>query len=154
MKEFALNKHNKEEFYSHIDIELKENGALIVSTQKPGVGKWGMARLWRAWMKTTAEYMSSNGVTMPLMFDKNGKPWGKREFNATDAHELFTRQHGGVDAYGLRLSWSKDTGEEIRKATKGERFNMLRKHEIWCSDKGISLYTPRDSEYNKLINEE
>ncbi len=148
MKDYQLSTHNLEAFIEEIQKELSEGKILIVNSQPAGVGKWGMARVWRAWMATTAKFMSQNGVTMPLMFDKNGKPYGSRPFNADDAHELFTRQHLGVDENDIRLSWAKSGNQ--RKATKGERFNALRKHEIWCSDRGIILFKPRDSEYEKL----
>ena len=112
-----------------------------------------MARLWRGWMATTAKFMAKNGVTMPLMINADGVTYASRPFNADDAHELFTRQHLGVDEKGVRLSWAK-SGEQ-RKATKGERFDALRKHEMWASDRGITLFKPRDdSEYQQLIDKQ
>lgn len=135
-----------------IQIELEEYPLLIVNTQQMNTGKWGMAKLWRAWMETTAKFMADNGVSMPLMYDKSGKPYGSRPFNANDAHELFTRQHLGVDERGDRLSWAKNGTQ--RKATKGERFNALQRHEAWASERGIILFKPRGSEYDKLEQEQ
>ena len=137
---------------AEIQKELVDNPVLLVSSQPQGVGKWGMARLWRAWMKTTADFMAVNGVTMPLMFDADGKPYGKRRFNAEDAHCLFTCQWIGVDEDGNRLSWAKSGNH--RKATKGERLNALRKHEAWALEKGIQLFVPRESEYSQLQDQE
>lgn len=153
MKDFQVSSHNLSEFMNDIQSEISEHKLLIVSSQPAGVGKWGMARLWRSWMSKTAEFMACNGVTMPLMFDVSGKPYGKRPFDANDAHELFTRQHLGVDENGLRLSWAKSNSKKIngvRVATKAERFHAMQRHEAWCSERGIILLKPRDSEYAKI----
>jgi hypothetical protein len=150
VKDYQLASHNLEQFFSEIQSEIAEHGFLLVSTQDPKTGKWGMARLWRSWMGSTATFMAANGVTMPLMFDKEGKPYGKRDFNPDDAHELFTQQWLGVDSDGTRLSWSKSGRDGMRPATQGERFNALRKHESWATERGIRLFNPRDSEYREL----
>lgn len=152
MKDFQVSTHNLELFIEEIQKELSEEKLLIVNSQPAGTGKWGMARLWRAWMATTAKFMAGNGAKMPLMIKKDGSWYGSRPFDANDAHELFTRQWLGVDQEGTRLSWAK-SGDH-RKATKGERFNALRKHEHWCIEKGITLFKPRGSEYEKLEQEQ
>lgn len=152
MKDYPVTKHNLQDFMLEIQNELEEYPALIISTQQANTGKWGMARLWRAWMQSTADFMANNGITMPLMFKANGEPYGKRPFNAQDAHELFTRQHLGVDENGERLSWAKNGNQ--RKATKGERFNALQRHEAWASERGIILFKPRGSEYDQLEKEQ
>ncbi|WP_299262925.1 hypothetical protein [uncultured Psychrosphaera sp.] len=155
MKDFQVTRHNLNDFYQTFEEELAANQIMIVTAQSANTGKWGMARLWRKWMATTAKYMADNGVTMPLMFDIDGKPYGSRPFNPEDAHELFTRQHLGVNANGERLSWGRDNPENgDRKATKGERFHALRKHEMWASEKGITLFVPRNSEYIDLQEQE
>lgn len=137
------------------DLTNKNTWPLNIEATKQGdTGKWSMARLWRAWMQTTADFMATNGVTMPLMIDKSGKPYGKRPFNKDDAHELFTKQHLGCDSEGIRLSWAKDDHDEMRAATKGERFNAMLRHNIWCTERGISLFNPRDGEYFKLNEEQ
>lgn len=152
MKDVQVTNQNLEQFFEDFIIELDEHKVLIVSYQQAGTGKWTMARLWRAWMSTTAEFMAKNGVTMPLMVNNDGVTYSSRPFNADDAHELFTRQHLGVDEKGVRLSWAK-SGDQ-RKATKGERFNALRLHEEWCSNKGVSLLKPRSGEYKELIDKQ
>ena len=152
MKPAPVTNDNLESFFEDFVKELDEHKVLIVSYQQASTGKWGMARLWRAWMSTTAEFMAKNGVTMPLMVNADGVTYSSRPFNAEDAHELFTRQHLGVDEVGVRLSWAK-SGEQ-RKATKGERFNALRKHEEWSSERGIILFKPRIGEYNDLIKQQ
>lgn len=154
MKDYQLTNHSLEDFFKEVQIELKENPILIVTTQNASTGKWGMARLWRAWMSSTADFMASNGITQPLMISVKGDHYGKRPFNANDSHELFTRQHLGVDAAGVRLSWAKKDHDGMRAATKGERFNALFKHEIWATDRGIILLKPRGSEYEKLEQEQ
>lgn len=152
MKDFQLSNHNLQLFFEEIQKELNEEKLLIVNSRAAGVGKWGMARLWRSWMDSTAKFMAGNGVKMPLMIKSDGSWYGSRPFDANDAHELFTRQWLGVDENGVRLSWAKSGNQ--RKATKGERFNALRKHENWCVEKGIVLFKPRDSEYEKLEQEQ
>jgi len=156
MKDFPLTKHNIQQLMTELQKELSEcdGGTLIISAQEAGTGKWGMARLWRAWMTTTAEFMRGNGVTMPLYFKSNGEPYGSRQFEPQDAHELFTRQWLGVDENGERLSWAKSGNESGRKATKGERFIAMLRHETWAIDKGITLLKPRDSEYEKLTKQQ
>jgi len=152
VKPAPVTNDNLESFFEDFVKELDEHKVLIVSYQQASTGKWGMARLWRAWMSTTAEFMAKNGVTMPLMINADGVTYSSRPFNAEDAHELFTRQHLGVDEVGVRLSWAK-SGEQ-RKATKGERFNALRKHEEWASERGVILFKPRIGEYSDLIKQQ
>lgn len=152
MKDVAVNNQTVQDYFEELIKEIDEHGTVMCSSQPASVGKWGMVRLWRMWMATTAEFMAKNGVTMPLMVNADGVTYSSRPFNAEDAHELFTRQHLGVDENGIRLSWAK-SGEQ-RKATKGERFNALRLHEEWASIKGITLFKPRSGEYQKLIDEQ
>ena len=152
MKDVTVNNHNVQDYFEELIKEIDQHGNVICSSQPATVGKWTLARLWRAWMSTTAKFMAENGVTMPLMVNPDGVSYAKRPFNADDAHELFTRQHLNVDENGERLSWAKSGTQ--RKATKGERLDALRKHEIWCSERGISLFKPRNSEYDKLIKKQ
>jgi len=152
VKDVSVNNNTILSYFEDLVKEIDEHGTVICSSQPASTGKWGMARLWRAWMSTTAKFMAQNGVTMPLMINSEGVSYSNRPFNADDAHELFTRQHLGVDESGIRLSWAK-TGNQ-RKATKGERFHALRNHEIWASDRGIILFKPRAGEYQELTDKE
>ena len=152
MKEYQVSAHNIQDCIRELQNEIEDDKLIILNSQPAGTGKWTMARLWRGWMGETAKFMAKNGVTMPLMYSADGQAYGKRPFNADDAHELFTRQHMGVDESGTRLSWAK-SGEQ-RKATKGERFNALRRHEAWAGERGIILFKPRNSEYEKLEKEQ
>ena len=153
MKEYPLSKDNLERFLQDIQFELSSTPNLIVSTQDANTGKWGMARLWRAWMSSTAKFMAANGCTMPLMLKEDGKAYGSRPFNKDDAHELFTSQWMGVDAQGIRLSWAKQEHSGMRAATKSERFFAMLKHEQWAIEKGITLLKPRGSEFDKFVSE-
>lgn len=154
MKDFQLNKHNLGQFWIDTQNMLEEKPNLVVSMQEAGSGKWGMARLWRMWMSTTGEWMASQGVTMPMFITPEGKFVGKRPFNAEDAHELFTSRWLGVDENGLRLSWSRSGHDGMRPATKGERLGALRSHEEYANERGLLLFKPRDSEYQKLLDAE
>lgn len=154
MKDYQLTKYNREDFHNKIEAELEKNPVVIVTIQSGGTGKWGMARLWRAWMSSTAKFMAGNGCTMPLMLKPDGSHYGARPFNKDDAHELFTQQYLGVDVDGARLSWAKKAHDGMRAATKGERFNAMLKHEMWAVERGIILFKPRGSEYEKLEQEQ
>lgn len=158
VKDFQVSKYNIDVYFEMLLNELERDDLLLCNSQPPSVGKWGLARLWRVWMATTAEYMAKNGVTMPLMVNADGVTYSSRPFNADDAHELFTRQHMGADELGRRLSWAKsikkDNENKERVATKGERFNALRSHEDWSSTRGITLFKPRSGEYKNLTDEQ
>ena len=179
MKDMTITKANKDEFFQEFEALLEKEKALIVSAQPANTGKWGMAKLWRVWMLTTATWMANNGATMPLTtvnlataedgafnraLNKLKQTFGQghnltvtygvRAFNSNDAHELFTSQWLGVDEQGHRLSWAKKGNDDKRVATKGERFNALRLHEEWCITKGINLLKPRGSDYEKLQQEQ
>ena len=154
MKDFTVTRHNLELYFSTFQDELDKTPVIVVTTQDGNTGKWTMARLWRSWMAPTAKLMAEDGVTMPLMIGAKGEHYGRRPFNKDDAHELFTRKHLGVDAHGIRLSWAKKDHDGMRAATKGERYNALFKHEIWASEKGIILFKPRGSDYEKAEKEQ
>ena len=159
MTDRTVTNDNLEDFFEEVVKALDEHKVLNASFQPVGTGKWGMARLWRGWMATTAKYMAGRGAKMPMYIKPDGSWYGERPFNADDAHELFTHQHMGADELGRRLSWAKSIKDENkdkeRVATKGERFNALRLHEEWASNKGITLFKPRNnSEYQQLINKQ
>ena len=154
MRDFSVSAHNLQAFIVELQGELAKAPLLLVTTSNPATGKWGMARLWRAWMSTTGDWMAAHGATMPLCLRPNGEQWGSRPFNADDAHELFTARWLGVDADGNRLSWSKQGREGMRAATKGERFLAMQQHEDWATERGIILLNPRDSEYRQLEREQ
>lgn len=125
----------------------------VVFQKIESTGKWGMTKLWRAWMGSTGKWMAGNGATMPLCLRKDGSHYGKREFTPDDAHELFTAQWLGMDADGNRLSWSRKGRDGMRAATKGERYIAMLKHQDWASERGIMLFKPRDSEFSELERE-
>ena len=150
-KEYQLTKHNLDEVFNSLQDELKQGSYLIVEVKNPSIGKWGMSRLWRAWMKTTADFMATNGCIMPMYQTSKGDIIGSRPFDSNDAHELFSSRYLS-DSNGNRLSWGK-TSKDKRVATKGERVNALRQHEQWAIEKGVKLIHPKDSEYEQLSNQ-
>ena len=152
-KEYQLTMHNLSEVFNGLQSQLINDPHLIVNVQAPGVGKWGMSRLWRQWMNTTAIFMASNGCTMPHYQTKDGDMVGTRPFNENDAHELFTSRWMGLDNQGNRLSWAKKDSDGKKAALKGERFQAMRKHDEWAIEKGIVLMQPRGSEYEQLQNQ-
>lgn len=154
IKDYPLSNWTIAALFDDLQKHLQHHPNLIVNVQNPSTGKWGMAKLWRSWMSTTADFMAGNGAKMPLMIKQDGSWYGERPFNASDAHELFTSQWLGLDADGTRLSWAKKGHSGMRAATKGERFNALRRHEEWALNKGIKLWIPRESEYNDLQKQE
>lgn len=154
MEDFRLSAHSMTQLISQLQDELETSPILVISIQPENTGKWGMAKLWRMWMKPTAEFMHRGGCTMPLMIKPDGSTWGTRKFEKQDAHELFTSRWLGVDADGTRLSWARKGHDGMRAATKGERFNALRQHEDWATEKGLQLFNPRGSEYEQLTKEQ
>lgn len=133
---------------------LKFGETVNVKISSGDTGKWGMAKLWRKWMALTAKYMAGQGCVMPLMIGNDGQHYGQRQFNAEDAHELFTHKWMGADAQGRRKSWSKQSTDEKVAADKGDRFLALQRHEAWATERGITLPKPRESEYCKLEQEQ
>lgn len=154
MKDYQVAKHNLATVIPLIEDELEKTPFLLLTTQDPGIGKWGMTRLWRAWMSPTAKCMAGQGITMPLCIAADGTYYGSRPFNEQDAHELFTAKWLGVDGEGNRLSWAKKDHDGKRAANKGERYFALQRHECWASERGITLFKPRDSEYMAIEREE
>ena len=73
MKDVTVNNQTIQDFFEELVKEVDEHSNVICNSQPANVGKWGMARLWRAWMATTAQFMAQNGVTQPLYIDSNGK---------------------------------------------------------------------------------
>jgi|AZII01.1.fsa_nt_gi hypothetical protein len=154
MNDFYLTAGTLPDLIPLLQAELEKESPLKVSVGPPHIGKWSMAKLWRMWMTTTAEFMAGNGVTMPMMISADGEYFGTRKFNEEDAHNLFTHQWLGADDDGKRLSWSKSGRDDMRAADRGERFHALRRHEAWAIDKGIILFKPREGEYHRLEQEE
>lgn len=153
MNEYHLTICNSHEVFTDIRARLEKNGDQIIEVKSARIGKWGMAKLWRAWMAETAKFMASNGVKMPLMIDAKGDNFGTRPFGPEDAHELFTSQWLGVDAEGLRLSWGRKGRDGMRPANKGERFSAMLRHEAWAIERGINLFKPKDSELESIRKE-
>ena len=153
MKDFTLSPHNLQSLINALQDELQSTPLLLVTTSDPATGKWGMAKLWRAWMATTGEGMAQQGATMPPCSREDGTAWGSRPFNANDAHELFTMRWLGSDSTGTRLSWAKADHDGMRAATRGERYHAMVQHEAWAGDRGIILIKPRDSEYAEIERE-
>ena len=154
MPELMVTRGNLEQAFDAIQDEIARSNVVLVDIKPGNTGRWGMAKLWRSWMDATAKFMAGRGVTMPLMINADGQQYGQRPFAPEDAHELFTSQWLGLDADGTRLSWSKAGRDGMRPATRGERFDALRRHEAWATEKGIQLFNPRDSEYRQLMEEQ
>lgn len=152
MPDLMVTRGNLDEAMALIQDEIERNHVALVSVSSGTTGKWGMSRMWRAWMNSVAKWMASQGVTMPLAVKASGEPYGVRQFNADDAHELFSMQLLGCDADGTRLSWAKSPHDGMRVATKGERLHAMRRMEAWATERGIVLFNPRDSEYRQLID--
>lgn len=157
-KQFSISEgnHNKvgTSLADYIDSILATGGTahIEVSPEKASTGKWGLARLWRAWMATTAKWMTENGATMPLVINKDGQKYGSRPFSADDAHELFSAKFLPVQPDGTRLSWSKDANNGKVKADKGQRLHAMQQHDAWATERGIYLFRPGDSDYMEMIN--
>ena len=144
MRDYPVTRQNLPQAMAEIESLLADSPCLLITAKDATVGKWGMARLWRSWMQSTAEWMARRGAQMPLVWS-NGQAYGWREFNPEDAHELFTHKWLGADSDGNRLSWSRTGRDGMRAATKGERFHALRQHESWAAERGLLLFKPANS---------
>ncbi len=153
MKEHVLTAANLQQIMGELQEELGEEPVLLLTTRSPSTGKWGLARLWRTWMATTAEFMAARGVTLDIT-NSAGTVILRAPFGPEAAHELFTKKWLGVDENGQRLSWARRSHDGLRAATRGERVHALRLHEAWAIDKGIDLFHPRDSEYREALLDE
>jgi hypothetical protein len=139
-------------------LNSKQNGVIVdlVEVEIKEVGSQTLLNTWMMWMQETAEFMSWQGVTMPLYIRKNGEKVGLRKFEQRDAHDLFTSQYLGVDEKGRRKTWSrpkKKKNNEIQ-ASIGDRLFAMDTHKQWCMEKGIKLTVKKDSEYMKLKAEQ
>jgi len=125
----------------------------VVEAKDPG--SQTMLNTWMMWMAETAEFMAWQGVTMPMYIRKNGEMVGSRKFEKRDAHDLFTSQYLGLDADGLRKTWSRTSkvDEEIQ-ASVGDRLFAMDTHKLWATEKGIKLTIKKNSQYMKLKAEQ
>ncbi|NRA60839.1 MAG: hypothetical protein HRU25_07980 [Psychrobium sp.] len=134
-----------------IKILVAKHGQVVVSVESAFIGKWGMARLWRSWMSSTAQYMAMRGAVMPLLVKPNGDWYGERQYNKNDAHECFTFHWLGADANGNRYSWAKQSHDGLVAAPKGHRFMAMMRHQEYMIERGIKYMNPRASEFQKLM---
>lgn len=130
---------------------VEKHGQVVVSVESAFIGKWGMTRLWRSWMDSTAKYMVGRGAVMPLAIKPNGQWYGERRFNKDDAHELFTHHWLGADENGNRYSWAKQQHDDKIPAPKGQRFMAMMRHQEYMVERGIHYLNPQDSEFQRLM---
>lgn len=159
MAEVIVTRTDRVKLNETLDRMLKTSAALKVTIKDSSTGKWGMSRLWRSWMASTAQWMAKQGSRMPVAAEINGKPtmnffhpnaiiteW--RPFDGNDAHEAFTRKWLGTNNNGERLSWKRDEGVNV--ADKGQRYEAMVQHQVYMLEKGIQFMDPRDSEFRQL----
>lgn len=113
-----------------------------------------MLRTWRGWMGETAKFMAAAGCFMWMYVDKNGVGHGKRPFNANDAHDLFTSRWLGLDEQGRRYSWAMSKDPELTVAPKFLRLHAMNLHLQYATERGIKLTIPRNSEFQRLQDEQ
>lgn len=137
-----------QEFITRTQVGLE----IVARTADKNTGTVPMLRTWRGWMRETAVWMAWNGARMPLVIRSDGTLWGSRAFNENDAHDLFTAKWLGVDESGVRYSWRMrgEGADGSTAAPKSKRLRAMECHEEWCTDRGIKLTIPEDSEYRKL----
>jgi len=154
MKDFIVSKANLHQLMERLQDELKDQSSLSVTTKSPSIGKWGMTRIWRAWMTQTAKYMENEGLRIYVEDADGNRMDDGRPPSAEDAHEYFTRRYLGVDENGHRMTWSAGGDAPGRRANKGERYGAMCLHEQWAISRGIVLYNPQDGEYKQLMDQE
>jgi hypothetical protein len=136
--------------------KLQPGQWLMLSPVERSTGTVPMLRTWRGWMRQTATRMAAGGCFMPLCFDADGNPHGRRPFNEYDAHELFTLKWLGADENGQRYSWAmrKTSNSDAVPAPRDRRLYAMDKHVAYCAERGIALTIPRNSEYWQLTQEQ
>lgn len=149
-KDMPINTENLPIMVEQLQLAVEIGHPYNCSITKANVGKWSMSRLWRSWMSSVADYMTSRGATMPL------HPWSDktRPFNADDAHAAFTELLLGSDENGNRYSWarSRDGANGKPLAPKSKRVYAMQKMEVWMIERGIRYMNPAsDNEYRKLV---
>lgn len=148
----VINKSNIVEqfkaFGNEVDQILESGGQARVVVTKKNNGTLPMLKLWWAWMGILGPWMAQNGATMPLCI-KDGKPWGSRQFDAHDCHELFCHSFMPVDEMGKRYSWvlNKDANNGRKAADIGMRLRCMDQMLEWATERGIALPVPEQSEY-------
>jgi len=136
-------------------IDVQEGQVIEVDiVEQKNPGSQTLLNTWMMWMQETAQHMAWQGVTMPLYIRSNGEMVGKRAFEQRDAHELFTSQYLGLDADGLRKTWSRTKSTEEIQASVGDRLFAMDTHKQWAIEKGIQLTIKKDSQYMKLKAEQ
>lgn len=153
MSEFQLNLNNIDQANDWLINILNESPYWILDAKNPTIGKWSMSRLFHAWCKSSANWMSNNGSRMPMYMDSKGKHHGKRLFNEQDAKELFSSTWY-TDENGKRLSWSKGGTKKARAGTRGERYHCCNMLQQWMLERGIKHLNPKDSDYLKVTQEQ
>jgi hypothetical protein len=132
--------------------EWPEGEFIPLIYKKPSVGSQPMLATWWMWMTETADFMAGNGCKMPLIIRPDGTWEGERPFDKNDAHEYFTRKWLGVDTMGVRYSWSRDKKHPERPvADTGQRLHAMNQHDDYCSERGIPITHPVNSEYRELM---
>ena len=119
-------------------------------------GGMGMKNLWWSWMEATATHMAeADPPVMMGVVKPDGTTSCRRKINKDDCHEIFTSKHMGTDENGKRLSWKlKSPAEDERIATKEQRLYAMEQHQVWCTERGIKLLNPEDSEFRQLQMEQ
>lgn len=160
MKEFSFTNENhsvvSESANDYLNEILDAGGTanMTIASANDYIGKWGVVKLWWSWVTTCAEFMNENGARMPLFMDKNGNPTGTRPFDKNDGYYLFTVKYLGQDERGNRLSWARKDHDGMISANQGQRLHAMRQLHEWASERGITLYNPRNSQYLELLNRE
>lgn len=127
-------------------LDIFDKGEEVLSVD---IKKWAdpatapMRKTFWLWMGETAKVMADRGVVRPIMNGK-GKVLFNRPINKDDCYELFMNRWGGVDDNGDRASLSNS------KSKKGEMLHIMNQHLSWCTEQGIPLTIPKDSEFSKL----
>ena len=157
MTEYTVSNVNAEQVGTAIIDKIQaiideDREAKVVITKKSN-GTLSLDRHWRALMKQSAEIMCTYGVTMRFQ-SKKGLGAFERPFTPEDAHDLFTYQFMPIGEDGQRKSWSKTGRCGMEVATTGERCRALEQLYTYWLEKGYSLERFKDSEYEKLQEEQ
>jgi len=149
MKELAVSKLSRDRLLEHVDEMLKTMPVIRVTLEdaadKP-IGNWTMSRLWRSWMKSTADFAAAKGTKI-VRRTADGREGRPRPYDENDAHYDFTVAYIGTNDDGEPLSWAR-SGKNI--ASKDQRIIAMTKHKVFMMEQGIKHIDPADSEFRSL----
>ncbi|CAI1768474.1 Uncharacterised protein [Serratia fonticola] len=142
MEDFCLHKSTLGQFTKQL-FELISTGKRwrIKITEWRDLRTIPMNRTWRMWMETTGDWLRVRGVVVDIK-SRGGTVVLSRPITNEEVHDLMVGRHLGRDEHGER--------ERTSKMDKGRMLYLMELHEAWCTEKGVPIVIPNNSEFMQL----